>query len=144
MTKMTAMLKNAQNFKKNLLLQNHRVNFFETWYVASGSVVLHSLYKSWPWVDLDLFYCKVNFGSLGIWMENKWFFFYFFLFLLYSKVKKWSKVNLLWMLEVKDILWPWPRSFELKNFDKNLDTFFSKTTRLNENISYEDNMRWKK
>ena len=61
MTKMAAMLKNAQNLK-DLLLKNHWANWLETWHVASGSVVLQSLYKSWPLVDLDLFYGKVNFG----------------------------------------------------------------------------------
>ena len=34
----------------------------ETWYVASGPVVLLSLYTWCPWVDLDLFYGKVKFG----------------------------------------------------------------------------------
>ena len=30
---------------KNLLLQNRRADFHETWYVASGTPVHHSLYK---------------------------------------------------------------------------------------------------
>ena len=57
------MLKTLKN-----LLQNHLANCLETWHGASGSVVQQSLYKSWPLVDLDLFYGKVNFGSLGIQM----------------------------------------------------------------------------
>ena len=64
MIKMAAMLKNAQNLK-NLLLQNHWANSLETWYVASGYVVLQNLYKSWPLVDLDIFYSKVKFGNLA-------------------------------------------------------------------------------
>ena len=51
---------------KNLLLQNHWVSCLVTWHVASGFVVLQSLYKSLLLVDLDLFYGKVNFGSMGI------------------------------------------------------------------------------
>ena len=31
----------------------------------------HSLYKSWPWVDLDLFYGKVNVGNMGFSMEKR-------------------------------------------------------------------------
>ena len=38
--------KNGQNPNKNLILQTHWANRLETWYVASGSVVLQSLYKS--------------------------------------------------------------------------------------------------
>ena len=45
MTKMAAMLKNAQNLKK-ILLQNHWANCLETWHVASGYVVQQNLYKS--------------------------------------------------------------------------------------------------
>ena len=50
---------------KNLLLQNRRADFHETWYVASGTPAHHSLFKRWPWSDLDLFYGKVKFGNLG-------------------------------------------------------------------------------
>ena len=49
---------------KNLLLQNHWADYLETWYVASGTVVLQSLYKWWSWVD-DLFYGKVKLSPLG-------------------------------------------------------------------------------
>ena len=44
MTKMAAMPIYGQNLK-NLLLQNRRADFDETWYVASGTPVHHSLYK---------------------------------------------------------------------------------------------------
>ena len=50
---------------KNLLLQNQKSYDLETWYAAFGTQALQSLYKWWPWVDLDLFYGKVKFGNLG-------------------------------------------------------------------------------
>ena len=50
---------------KNLLFQNRRADFHETWYVASGTPAHHSLFKWWPWSDLNLFYGKVKFGNLG-------------------------------------------------------------------------------
>ena len=62
---------------KNLLLQNQRADFHETWYVASGTPAHYSLYKWWPWSDLDLFYGKVKFGNLGFSIgksENSGFF----------------------------------------------------------------------
>ena len=72
---------------KNLLLQNHLANCLETWHVASESVVLQSIYKSWHLVDLDLFYRKVNFGSMAIWMgKAEIFHFCFVLFWLLFNV----------------------------------------------------------
>ena len=62
---------------KNLLLQNRRADFHETWYVASGTPAHHSLFKWWPWSDLDLFYGKVKLGHIGFSMgksENSGFF----------------------------------------------------------------------
>ena len=50
---------------KNLLLQNRRTDFHETWYVALGTPAHHSLFKWWPFVDLDLFYGKVKICNLG-------------------------------------------------------------------------------
>ena len=44
MTKMAAMPIYGKNLK-NLLLQNRRADFHETWYVASGTPTHHSLYK---------------------------------------------------------------------------------------------------
>ena len=43
MTKMAAMPIYGKNLK-NLLLQNQRADFHETWYVASGNPAHHSLY----------------------------------------------------------------------------------------------------
>ena len=48
---------------KNLL--NQKANDLETWYVASGAQVLPSLFKLRPWVDRDLFYGKIKYGTLG-------------------------------------------------------------------------------
>ena len=72
---------------KNLLLLNQMTNDLETWFVASSMHVLPSLFKLWPWVDLDLFHTKVKFGHIGICMgksEN----YYFFLKLLQSLVSE--------------------------------------------------------
>ena len=41
---------------KNLLLRNQKLDDLETWYAALGAQVLPSLFKRWPWVELDLFY----------------------------------------------------------------------------------------
>ena len=38
----------------------------ETWYTASGTRVLPSSFKWWPWVDIWPFYAKVNVGSICI------------------------------------------------------------------------------
>ena len=48
----------------NLLLKNQKAYDLETWYAALGARVLPSLFKWWPWVDLDLFYGKIGFGPL--------------------------------------------------------------------------------
>ena len=53
---------------KNLLLQNQKSYDLENWPVALGTQALQSLYKWWPWVDLDLFYRKVKLGHLYVWM----------------------------------------------------------------------------
>ena len=64
---------------KNLLLQNRRADFYETWYVASGTPAHHSYINDDPGVTLtlDLFYGKVKFGNLGFSIgksENSGFF----------------------------------------------------------------------
>ena len=63
MTKMAATPIYGKKTFKNLLLQNRWTDFHETWYVASMTPANHSLFKWWPWVDLDLFYGKVKFGN---------------------------------------------------------------------------------
>ena len=52
---------------KNLLLMNRKAFDLETWLAALWTQALQSLYKWWPWVDLDLFYGKVKFGHLYVW-----------------------------------------------------------------------------
>ena len=64
MTKMAAMPIYGKKHKKNLLLWNQKADDLESLYLASGTRVLPSMFKGWPWVDLDLFDGKVKFGSL--------------------------------------------------------------------------------
>ena len=50
----------VKTFQKSSSLElNSRC--LESWYAALGTGVLPSLFKWWPWVDLDLFYSKVAF-----------------------------------------------------------------------------------
>ena len=53
---------------KNLLLRNQRANNLGPWYVALGPWAHQSLFKWWPWVDVDLFYGKVKFGPFCFYM----------------------------------------------------------------------------
>ena len=62
MTKMAATPIYGKNPSKNLLLRNQRASDLGPWYVALGPWAHQSLFKWWPWVDLDLFYGKVKFG----------------------------------------------------------------------------------
>ena len=55
---------------QNLLLLNQWTVFHKTWYVASRTPADHSLLKWCPWVDLDLFYCKVKFCNCSMWPES--------------------------------------------------------------------------
>ena len=55
---------------KNILLWNEKANDFESWYALLGAQVQSSVFKWWPWVDLELFCGKVKFGRLR-------FFFFF-------------------------------------------------------------------
>ena len=59
---MAAMPIYGENLKT--LLRNQNADDLETWFAASGAQVLPSLFKWWPWVDLDLFYSKVKFAPL--------------------------------------------------------------------------------
>ena len=45
MTKMAATPIYGKNPSKNLLLQNRQVDFYETWFVASGTLAHHSMFK---------------------------------------------------------------------------------------------------
>ena len=70
MTKMAAIPIYGKNLK-NLLLWNQKAYDLETLYVALGARVLPSLFKWWPWVDLDLFYGKVEFGPICFCMGKR-------------------------------------------------------------------------
>ena len=41
------------------------------WNLVCGMLAHHSLYKSWPCVDLELIYDMVNFGTLGFYMGKR-------------------------------------------------------------------------
>ena len=49
---------------KTFLLWNQRANDLGPWYVVLGPWAHQSLFKWWPWFDVDLFYGKVKFGPL--------------------------------------------------------------------------------
>ena len=55
---------------KNLLLWNCLTDFNKIWSLASGTLAHYSLYKSWPWVDLDLFYGRVIIYHISFSMEK--------------------------------------------------------------------------
>ena len=66
MNKMAAtLIMYGKNFSKIFYPLNRGPISQEAWYVASGIPAHHSLFKWWPWVDLDLFYSKVKFRNLG-------------------------------------------------------------------------------
>ena len=63
MTKMAAMSIYGKKWKI-LLLWNQKADDLESLYAALSSRVLLSLFKWWPWVDLDLFYKQRIFQKL--------------------------------------------------------------------------------
>ena len=67
MTKMAAMSIYSKNLKKSSSL---KPKGRRPWNL--GARVLLSLFKWWPWIDLDLFYGKVKFGILCfVWEKGK-------------------------------------------------------------------------
>ena len=50
--------------------QNRNSYDLETWYAAYGTQALTSIYKWWPWVDLDLLYDMFKLGRLYVWMRK--------------------------------------------------------------------------
>ena len=58
---------------KIFVSRTRKADSLETWYAASGAQILPSLFKWWPWVNLDLFYSKVKFGPLYafVWKKGK-------------------------------------------------------------------------
>ena len=54
------------------LLWNQMADDLESWYAASGTWVLPSLFKWWPWVDLDLFTARSNLVPCAfVWEKGK-------------------------------------------------------------------------
>ena len=91
-----------------------RTDFHETWYVASVTPVYHSLFKWWPWSDLDQFYSNVKFGNIGFSIgksDNCWF---FRTFAACDPETNWKNEHM-WVLKVKVISWPWPKVVYIQN-----------------------------
>ena len=91
-----------------------QADFHQTWYVASGTPAHHSLFKWWPWVDLDLFYGKVEFGNLDFSIGKRW------KRLIFQNIcSLWPETNWknehMWVLKVKVISWPWPKVIYIQN-----------------------------
>ena len=71
MTKMAAMPIYGKNLKK-FLLQNQKADDLETWYASSGALVLPSLLKWWPLVDLTYFTARSNMVRYAfVWEKGK-------------------------------------------------------------------------
>ena len=56
---------------KTLFLWNQKTDNPEGWYAASGTLLLTSLFKWWPWADLDIVYGKVKFVPLCFCMAKR-------------------------------------------------------------------------
>ena len=54
----------------------------------------HSLFKWWPWVDLDLFYSKVKFGNLGFSIGKSENCLFFRTIAAWNQLKKWTYVSI--------------------------------------------------
>ena len=111
MTKMAAM----PIYGKNLLLWNRKADDLETWYAASSTQVLPSLFKWCPWVDLDLFYGKVKFGPLCVCMGkklNQWIFHD----ITVGRCSQLNEYLKLWVPMVRVIHWPCSKSLSFDIF----------------------------
>ena len=72
MTNMAVMPICGKNLKKSSSLEPKGQYDLEGWYAALGPSVLRSLFKWWPWVDLGLFYGKVNLVPYSfVWEKGK-------------------------------------------------------------------------
>ena len=63
MTKMTTMSIYGKKTFKNLVPWSQWNDFDKNWYVESGTSAHHSLFKLWPWVDLEQFSARSNFTT---------------------------------------------------------------------------------
>ena len=53
-------------FGKNSFFHRKKgTDFQDSWFVAFGNLSNNSLFKIWPWVDLDLFHGNVKFCKPG-------------------------------------------------------------------------------
>ena len=107
------------------LLWNQKAHDHETWYAASGAQVLPSLFKWWPWVDLDLFHGKVKFASVAFYMGKS--FNCRFLKNYWNLCNKTWYINsakcvheYLWVPKVKVIQWRLSKVFSVYNNFKHL------------------------
>ena len=60
----------GKNPSKIFFSGTQKANDLGPWYIALGPWTHQSLFKWWPWLDLDLFYGKIKFGSLCFYMEK--------------------------------------------------------------------------
>ena len=116
MTKMAATPIYSKTLK-NLLLQSQWTDCNEIGYVASRVRAYHNLFILWPWADIDLFYAKVRFGHLSLYMG-------------YLKVGTYIELNdLLNLHEYQRSRSFFDLSQRLLGFSK-LNPFFSETVEL--------------
>ena len=83
--------------------------------MALGTPAHHSLYKWWPWIDLDLIYGKVKFGHIDFSVgksENCWFFKTF----AACDLELTEKMNICEYWRSRSFLDLGPRSFTYKTF----------------------------
>ena len=113
MIKMAAMPIYSKNPLKIFFSRTGRPISTKLGNVASGTPAHHSLFKWWPWSDLDLFYSKVKFGNLGFSIgksENCWF----FRAIAACDLKPTEKMNICEYWRSRSFLDLGPRSFTYK------------------------------
>ena len=103
----------------NIFSGNLKADDLDTWYAASHTRVLPSLFKWYPRLDLHLFNSKIRFGPvcfcIGKRLNNGFFRNYR---VYYKKVGRCSQLKwvheALWVQKVKVIHWPWSQFNILK------------------------------
>ena len=116
MTKMVATPIYGKNPTKNLLFQSRWTDLHETWYAGTGTTVNYSLFKWWPWGELDLFYGKVIFYlgfSIGKVKTVD-----FSEIIAPSDLKEGRSRHLIefMSIESKSHFWPWPKVMYIQIF----------------------------
>ena len=91
-------------------------DFHKTRYVAFGTPAHHSLFKWWPWVNLDLLYSKVKFGNLGFFLGKiKTMDFLETVEACDLKVGRCRQLHVIELMKVwkvKFISWPWSQGIQ--------------------------------